>query len=222
MGGVRRAKKRSNRSKPKKKFQAKNLEKRITKLEHTEELKYIDYYSIATWVGGPIIFFLNNIGQGDDFNQRVGEEVTAKYLNLMYRFTAPAGTNSNDVRIIVGWDMQTNGVGPTALKSTNAVEGLLDDDTITQALLSPHNNRNKDRYHVLYDKTYTFHRQESTVVETYVVRKSFKLGGAKIKYASSGSTIAALTSRSLFVAGFVNSTSNLTFQIGHRFWFTDS
>ncbi|MGN5493394.1 hypothetical protein, partial [Campylobacter coli] len=158
-------KKHVKRSKGRKKVpNNKNLARRVKKLEHSEELKYVDYYDTTALTTTGFLIPLSITAQGDDFNQRVGEEVTAKYMNMKLKYgKTTASINSQIYRFIVFWDLQTNGVGPTQLTSTSLITGVLDNGTITDALISPHNYRTRERYHILYDKLHHVNAQSSSM-----------------------------------------------------------
>lgn len=205
----------------------KQLATRVKKLEHTEELKYIDYY----WTTSPFnntttVQCLSLMGQGDDFDQRIGEEVTAKYLNIKFRWRKGASSDAMYSRIMVFWDTQTNGSGPTLFTSGgNEAVALLDNTTVTVSALSPLNYRTHQRYHVLLDKVFQISADSSAVEKYHMIKKSIKLHNAKIKYSSSGSTVAALPSRVLFVymisAGQAADTGN-AYNNAVRVWYTDA
>jgi len=206
------------------KLQNKNLDRRIKRLEHSEELKYVDFYDTPAVSTTGTLFNYNQIAQGDDFNQRIGEEVVDKYLNLKIRNVKAASVNACAVRYILFWDMQTNATGPVQLASTSLMTGLLDNSTITDVLTMPHNYRTKQRYHILMDKVMVMNGEESTSSKIWMLKKSLNLGGAKIKYGNSGSTVASLTSRSLWLLqiGTAIAVTDAAPQIGTRLWYTDA
>jgi len=210
---------------PARKYQPRNMEKRITKLEHSEELKYIDYQDTSAFTTTGVLLNYNQIAQGDDFNQRVGEEVVFKYINLKYRISkTTASAASQGHRFILFWDMQTNGVGPIQFTSTSLTTGLLDNSTITDPLLVPHNYRTKDRYHILFDKVVIHQPSSTSTLEMTITKKNIKLGGAKIKYSSSSSAVTALASRSLWLMflGNASAVTDSTPGIVCRVWYTDA
>lgn len=217
---------RTKRRRPQKKRgpTTKQLATRIKKLEHTEELKYIDYLDTAALAVAGTNKCYSLLGQGDDFNQRIGEETRVKYLNCHLRFTKAASANSSQIRIILYWDMATDGLGPTLLASSFIGAGLLDDTFITTKIMSPHNYRTSDRYKILYDKTIYLNPDSSSVVINRMIKINRKLGGAKIKYADSGSTVTSIVSRALNMCFFADSSAvtDVTVYNSTRVWFTDS
>lgn len=198
----------------------KNLARRVRKLERAPELKYKDVNStVAPTAAGTAVAALF-IAQGDDFNQRIGEEVNLMYVNYKIRYAIASGTTGIIWRTMLVWDKQNNGIGPIFLASSSLTEGLLDDTTITNTTLSPHNYRTKQRYQVLYDQTHISNPQEPTCERTMYMRKNFKFHGMKIKYSGSGGTIAELPSRELFWVHFSPGASvSVTFT--SRTWYTD-
>jgi len=207
-----------------KRLQNKNLDRRIKKLEHSEELKYIDYSDNALLQTGGRLVALSLLAQGDDFNQRIGEQVQAKYLNLKMTFNkSTPSANINWIRVLVLWDLQTNGIGPIQLASTSLVTGVIDDTTIA-SILAPHNYRTKQRYKILHDKLYINNPDSTTTERMFQVKRNIKLGGATIKYNSSAGTTAALSSRSLWILTFCDSDSpsEISPYITARVWYTDA
>lgn len=203
----------------------KQLATRIKKLEHTEELKYIDVLNSTALSTTGTSLVLSVLAQGDDFNNRVGEEVRAKYVNCKLRLakTTPSA-NINQVRCILFWDLQTNGSGPVILTSTLADSGLLDNSSITSVLLSPHNYRCSQRYKILYDKVHVLNPDSTTTQMARYIHINKRLGGAKIKYTDSSGTIASLTSRALCfsILSDTSSTTEITPTLCFRVWYTDS
>lgn len=202
----------------------KDLATRVKKLEHSDELKYIDYTNgTVPLTPGGIFYNYNQMAQGDNFNERVGEEITAKYLNMKVRIRHFANASADVVRCILFWDKQNNGLGPVSLASTSIGEGLLDDTTITQTTLSPHNYRTSERYTVLYDKLHIMNADSTGVNLTKIFKIKKNLGGAKVKYSSSGATFAALPSRCLWFLVLGNDFDATTaVQSTARLWYTDS
>jgi len=204
----------------------KQLATRVKKLEKSEELKYIDNYSTLDADTG-LLFNLTSIGQGDDFNQRVGEEIVAKYLNFKCFLTRSPATNvlsALSVRLILFWDMQTNGANPDMIASTSTLTGaLLDDSTCTNLMLCPHNYRTKHRYHILMDKLVIINFNDIGSNCQKKVKKNLNLGGAKIKYSDSGSGISSQTSRSLHMFALSSATALMpTPRWFFRTWYTDA
>lgn len=201
-----------------------SLKKKVKKLEHSEELKYNNLTNSLTAISTTAnIYSLSAIGQGDDYNQRVGEELTAKYLNVKMRIRHFANANADVVRVIIFWDKQVNGVGPVAFTSASAVDALLDDTNVGQVCYAQPNYRTKHRYTILYDKLHIMNPDSSGVNLTKAFKFNTNLGGAKQKFSDSGATYTSQVSRGLFLMVFGNDCDATTsFQHNTRFWYTDS
>lgn len=201
----------------------KALTKKVAKLEASPEVKYKFASSLAQVPGvAGSTFFGLNIGQGDDFDQRIGEEIMLKKQEWIINVIMPASTSSVRYRCIFFMDRQTDGNPPALLTSTSLAAGLLDDSVILDTQYSPHNPRCSERYIVYYDKSFIYNRPDSLVAERHAIMLG-KTFNTKIKYATSGSTIAALPSKCMHVAIFaVSATSVGTFDIHSKTYFTDS
>jgi len=206
----------------------KQLATRIKKLEHSEELKYADSVTTSTWVSSATVLVPCAIGQGDDVNQRVGEEIIAKYLNVKVALVSAANVNPLRARFMVFWDLQANGEAPGIFSSDVGIgpsKALIDDSTITTKWYAPLNYRTKHRYTVLMDKMITLNPQSSSTQQIKFIKKNLQLGGAKIKYSDSGATGNSLTSRALYCYGYVPSAYSGSYDsatVNVRFWYTDS
>jgi len=198
----------------------KNLARRVRKLERAPEIKYRDVTSVlAPTAGGTAIAALF-IPQGDDFNQRIGEEINLMYVNYKMRYAIASGTTSQIWRTMLVMDRQNDGSGPIFLASSSLVEGLLDDITITSPIYAPHNYRTKQRYQVLYDQVHVSNPAEPTCERSLYIKKNYKFHGKKIKYSGSGSAISDLPTHDLFWLHFETSgTVSITFS--SRTWYTD-
>jgi hypothetical protein len=183
------------------------------------EMKYIDYYNTTSPTGGYVAFNGTLVAQGDNFNQRIGEEIKVTYFDLdlaLYRTTVATSTIC---RFILLWDTQSNGnVVFNHLASLDLAEGLLDDTTIINTQLSPFNDRTKERYKILLDKRFLFNMEGSD--KQIHFRKKINLHNANIKYSDSGATAASLTSRSLIML-YTNMGSSITHSTTGRLHYTD-
>lgn len=214
------------------------LAKKIQKMEHHQDLKWFDvnYAPTAIPATGDVLSEFMNINDGVSFNERIGSKITPTSLQVkMSISTDPSRLGPSKVRMLVFWDRQTNGAPPVLLGQDN---GVLDNSIIGQAPLSqiycPINYLTRDRYHVIFDKVYTFNLQtlaaivtpdvtEYGVVTKYI-RKNFRLGRI-VKYDSSAGSIGDLVSNSLHVAFLSDDTSNLVapqYEGGIRMYFKDT
>jgi len=202
------------------------LKGKVKKLEHSAELKYEDVYDQSNITSSGVIINLSTLGQGDDGNQRIGEEMTHKFLNYVGRFVAPTSSTANQFRIIFFWDRQFNTgastVVFTGVGGVNNGDALLDNTTITADLNAPHNYRTKDRYKVLSDQLYVMNPYSSVSTMALNIKKNFKLGGVKVKYANSGGGTASVVSKCLLFLMFGVSGSTPAVHNSFRMWYTDS
>lgn len=113
-----------------------------------DELKFIDVTSSGTIPTTGNITGLNGVGQGSDYNQRIGRKIIMK--SIYFRIDlVNAGVTANVgdlLRILIVYDCQTN-------SSTPAISDILQ----TVAYNSPMNLDSRDRYKVLIDKHVTIH-----------------------------------------------------------------
>lgn len=105
------------------------------------EDKYHDIFgNYAPLANTYAIQLLNGLTQGTGDAMRVGNEVTALYLNSKFTITFPDSTNR--ARLMVFWDKQPNGAVPTTADlltyTANPVDSFLNPDS-------------KARFHVLKD-----------------------------------------------------------------------
>lgn len=203
----------------------KQLATRIKKLEHSDELKFRDFYDVSDWYNSTSVFALSNIPQGDDVNERVGQEIQAKYVNIKLQIQRNAGVAALPIRCILFWDTQADGNPPTLLSSSDAATALLNDDVIGTTQLMPFQYATKQRYHVLMDKIVYVNPASSTTTSFKLVKKNFMLGGAKVKYATSAGSITAASSRVLYLYCWAGGAAGLgggSYRATARFWYTDS
>lgn len=204
-------------------------DKRIVKMQRQlssmkPEMKYVDYFNATTApVGGFLGFSFCLLAQGDDFNQRIGEEVRAKYLDIAITVTRLATLNTGAVRFLVIWDKQNNGETIfNPLASLSLDQGLLDNTTITNEAICPFNDRCSERYSILYQKLLVFNPSEPTCQEGKVFKKRIPLSNTIIKYSDSGATAASLVSRNLLVLYYGMGSANYTHNTSGRFHYTDN
>jgi len=187
------------------------ITRRIVAME--PEQKYRDVYDTSPPVAGMIAINLTRIGQGDDFDQRIGEEIRASNLHLNVVLTHGAIAFATMCRMFVVWDKQSNGSGVFfPLASIDLAQGFLDDSTVVNQVQSPLNYRCKERYSVLYEHTWIMNPSDPATTQNLMVKKKIPLSNAIIKYSDSSSLATSLTSRSLLVVyyGMVGSVAHVT------------
>ncbi len=111
-----------------------------------------DNFAIAP-AATAVLFLENGIAEGVSENQRIGERVRLKMLDLRLNFgKAPANVNSTAIcRFTVLWDRQPNGGLATVAQVLETVTGtnnILD-------LCSPYNAQNRKRFQILKDVRFT-------------------------------------------------------------------
>jgi len=161
----------------------KRLSRRISKLENSVEMKYIDSSTSGLMdTAGQTFSVISNMSDGDNYNQRVGNQVTAKKVFIQYRIYSPPQFTPTQVRMIFYWDLQFNGgVGaqlftggsPTPLELSTA---LLDDRGGMVSMNVPYNQNTRQRFKILYDVVHTLNPKDivvgtasaSVMVETVV------------------------------------------------------
>jgi len=197
------------------------LETRVRKLERSNELKFTDTYSTTAPVSTGVLICPSLLAQGDDSTNRLGEEITNKYLNMMIRWIHPLGNVPEQLRVLVFWDMQVNGAG--ADLATSLATSVLDNSVVATLLLAPHNYRTKKRYKILHDKVYVIDPDSTGTDKIRFIRRNFNLHNARTKYNVGGSTIniSTITTRALYIAHVTTTANTSTIAVGARLWFVD-
>jgi len=198
------------------------LKKKVSKLEHSEEVKYEDLYVTSTPASTGALYHCTGVAQGDNFNERVGEQITVKRAEVRFELNQIPSIVTSQVRLIMFWDKQCNGVGPTTFASTSLAEGLLDNTVITTTILSPYNVRTKNRYKILYDKCFKVEPVDATVNMKQEYKFALPLSSAIIQFIDSGFSAASISSRGLFMLLYSSSTSIASVRLGLRLFYTDA
>lgn len=203
--------------------QLQKLTKEVNKLKTEPEVKYHWNYEVAEAPNElGVNYYILDIVQGDDYNQRIGEEIMLKREEWIINVIMPAATSSLRYRVIHYMDRQVNGNPPALLGSVSITAGLLDDTVIIDTQYSPINPRCSERYQIFSDKTYIFNRQASDISERHTIRAA-KTFNTKIKYSGSGGSVANITSKCSYLAVFADSTTAPgTYDIAGKTYFTDS
>lgn len=208
----------------------KSLSRRITKLEKSPESKYLDYTTTALPTTGGIAFSLiSHMDDGPDYNERIGSKITAKRVYLQYRIVLDS-LQPYQIRIIAGWDKQANGTSGlqlftgTSPTTQELSQALLDDRSSMVTINAPYNQNTKERYKILYDRTFNINPSNS-VPANYVInaRKMINLNNAVVMYSEGTATIDALPSRNLFVTYYYSLSTSPVSQMNFtsRFFYTD-
>lgn len=109
------------------------------------ERKTIDV-DTATYNGDTTgsVQLLNGVAAGTDFTDRIGRKIIMRSLFIRGLVFPNDDTSSHQlVRVVVVYDMQSNGAAPTIANVYKAVDGL-----------AQVNLNNRDRFKILVDKTF--------------------------------------------------------------------
>lgn len=118
------------------------------------EKKYMDLSALGTTLDEtPGFLLLNPVVQGTSSTTRIGKQITMK--SLLFRFfiraqhqaTTPGIQFNNACRLIIVYDLQPNGVAPSA-------SDLLENTLAGLGIVSPLQRSYSSRWKVLYDKMY--------------------------------------------------------------------
>jgi len=182
------------------------------------ELKYTDLAATvyaANSTGS--IGFINAIAQGDDVQSRIGRQIICKWLELDGMVQGAQATgNANLCRLMVVWDKANNSsIGP-------AVTDILD----AASSIAGYNLNNRERFIMLFDKTWTTAQYTATASlgETVFPIKVKVPINAKTTYSGTTATIGAIASGALIVFTIGNQAAGAggQFQLHSRLRFTDA
>jgi len=208
----------------------KSLSRRIRKLEKAPELKYHTYISTLTPTASGIAYSLiSSIPDGDNYNERIGNQIISKRLSMQYRLIFdPQDGVASQIRCICGWDTQVNGTAPftlftgTSPTASDLSNALFDDRAGMPNIMAHYNENTKARYKILYDKTHTVNFKTSTMLEAIQVKKSILLNNALVQYSGTALGIDSLPTRNLFFLYFSSLTDNgPTINANFRYFFID-
>lgn len=141
------------------------------------------------------IFLLNGVAQGDDYNNRIGREVTFRsiyvraqnYLNV----TTPTPVT---LRWLIFWDKQTNGaniVFTDVLNDLGSTAAAVDDTSMN-------NLTNRDRFVIVYDKVIDMN-PGNTAEQYFKFMKKYRSCNVKTVYSGTGNTVAAIQTNALWL-----------------------
>lgn len=179
----RHGKRRIVKNKPKTK-EDKSLDRRIAKIEHNIETKFVQDTVYNKPSDDPIymngtIYLLNGALNGDGQNNRTGAKISCTSVHIRGHIHPQYPTVPTEARLILLWDRQTNGAFPPVLRTVGGEQAIIDDtaDPFNNVVHSPLYFANKHRYTVLWDKTYVMksYNDSNTSVEAIVINKYKKL-----------------------------------------------
>lgn len=232
-------KKRSFRKKrlyKKPKLAAKNLSRRIAKIEKGIELKYTDFYVTRQMnqVGSIEYIFPNQVYATAGPNLgRVGDEVNPTSVNIHGNIKLDSLNVSGGVvcRMILLWDRTPAGALPTLFAPT---QSILDNSVVTETTLMPYQHDMKDRFKILWDYKFVINSNfaitttpaTGVVTEVFANQVTFskkvKLSRT-VKYQANNGVIGDVTANSLLLCLISDQTANdPVCELGIRTYFKDA
>lgn len=211
----------------------KSLNRRITKLEHSREVKYIDgtFASVVNTSTPQAFSLVGAITRGDQYNERSGDVITSKKLKISYIITKTISGDTGQYRLILLWDKNFSGggnfqiaMGPSPTVKEEACS-LLDDRDGMVLINAPYNElTHGSRYTILYDKVHIINPDSTGVAVSLFKRKTFALSGAKIEYTNGGDegVVEELVSRNLAMVFITAGSNDMGINYTGRYYYTDS
>ena len=148
------------------------LNKKIKKMQKQQEIKYIDNWEKIEARNEPNASFpkslpvlLNGLILGTSAIERIGSAVTATSLSFRGYIYVPNLqniTNEDDlsrvplVRMIIFWDESARDVPAIYGSPFSSQESLLDNSSGADIVFCPYNRSTRNRFKILYDKTFKF------------------------------------------------------------------
>jgi len=212
----------------------KTLTRKVHALEKKPEMKYSDAsYNADPGAGTTIAFFPFAASQGDNFDERAGEEIRAIKTVFNFRTRANAGmTGPLLTRVVAFYDMACGQTGPvlsvvpygSSVGSTG--QGLIDngDSGGSDIFMAPLNYRSKDRYHVVMDKLIVNNMNTTNFQCVRHLQRTFHHHNFRIKYVDSGGTVASIATRHfcIVVINSNSANSNNVWTVHCRGYYSDS
>ncbi len=163
------------------------------------EFKEVNTQRTATALSTSIaISHVSGIAQGDTKIARGGNKVRFKSLHWRGFITMNASATTTMVRLMIILDKQVNGAVFT-------IGDLLEDATAGDAIISPRDIDNQNRFTVLSDKTYKLTDNGGNQLVQFNVYKKINL---PVRYDGTTANVGDLTSNGLFLVSFSNEATN--------------
>lgn len=171
----------------------------------------IDTATAVAPTAGIVIPLTQSIIQGDDLNNRAGDKIYLKSIDLRAQYTLNVLVNTGTVRYVLFFDTQNTGSVPL-------VTDVLNIQTVTSAYQT--RNHLQKRFHILRDQSYPLVLGGSN----QTVHKQFTISvGSQIFY-NGGSNIAINNGRNalfvLVLTDVIGANAPL-YSFNHRLTFTD-
>jgi len=159
----------------KKKITAKSVNKKVNRiLSHIEMKRTLRTLQTVVTDSG-LVTWLSSVDKGTGGDDRIGEEIVSKSIEIAYRlnFTAASTHDFEVIRVLVFVHKTQQGLNPVP---SVILENLTVESPINQAL--------QDRYRFIYDKTHVLNRLSALAVDTatHVFRKKIRLRNMKVHF----------------------------------------
>ncbi len=225
-------KRRFNRSK---RLTIAKVNKKVDKLQSKVEIKELDTFQVLALTGGiDNAFSLNTMGRGNQNDQRVGNKVYMKLLELKVRIklalTDQIGTNTGldgwtltyqdgTMRVLLVMDRQNNGAA-----GIDVSQLLINSGTQENKIISVYDYkfvdslRDKIRYKILYDRTFYI---SQNIVQDIQIRKFIRLNH-KVSFndGNTGSATDIINNDLRLV--FIPNNNNLQFSFNTNLFYSDT
>ena len=148
------------------------LNKKIKKMQKQQEIKYNDSWEKIQACNVPsgtiplsLPRLLNGLQLGTSAIERIGSAVTATSLSFRGFLYVPNMQNITKeedlsrvplVRMIIFWDESARDVPVIMGSPFSSQETLLDNGSTADSVFCPYNRSTRNRFKILYDKTYKF------------------------------------------------------------------
>jgi len=195
------------------------------------ETRYVDNnpapIDVNTTTGTTGVYPLNLTTQGSALQNRLGNKIALKSLQMKYHFQIKAPTVANpvpqqDIRVIIFYDKQTNGSLPSI---SDVISSVDQNGTVTCSTDSYPNNFNRDRFVILADSWFhlpqvTWNSTLGTSTELWLPSMSelrfdryIKLKNIETCYKANAGTIGDVSTGGLFIMHISNAGTTPYVQI---------
>lgn len=201
----------ASRHKQRRQRRKKTLAGKVAKLQRTvgnPERKFIDTQLTSQAITSVVTLSqLSNMAQGMTENTRIGSKVVVTGIQLKYFISQ---STTKHFRFMIVQDKQTNG-------AIYAAGDLLADATAGDAIVSPANRDNKNRFRVHYDQMDSI----SIAGKASAMHSRFVKLNVPLRYDGNAGDITDLSSSS-FTALLVSDASSTALTMHIRLWFIDT
>jgi len=161
-----------------------------------QELKVVDVDTTASnIISTPTVALLNGVAAGTDFTDRIGRKIVMKSLYFRaYISPQDAITSDHFIRIAIVYDLQTNGTATAwtdVFKETQPTSQL--------------NLNNRDRFRILYDKSFCAGSTNNTATQANsnghncFFMKKFKPLKHEVIFGGTAATVGSIQTGSIYL-----------------------